>query len=204
VGSLFAGLAVLSGWFARDGVADGVEDGTGDDAAERERRAAGDEAADDDEGGGEGVDAGDSCERVDDGLYLRDEPERGATAHTGCFERWYLSVALKFRWAVGAGMSEDESNRTLLDFEPSSDDEATDEGVTGDDGGEREAGDADGDPEAGDDGSETVVRDVASVPSAVSTSRFAPDGESCASCEASTRRLWMVEGDAVCGDCKSW
>lgn len=48
------------------------------------------------------------------------------------------------------------------------------------------------------------IRDPSAVEPAVATSTLASDGEACASCGTSTRRLWTAEGDVVCADCKPW
>lgn len=98
-------------------------------------------------------------------------------------------------------MTEDDSNSTLLDFDGSSDD--GDAEAVGPEADEETVG-ADGSDDSGDTDDAVAVRDPGSVSPAVSTSRFVPGGESCASCGASTRRLWVAEGDAVCIDCKPW
>jgi len=80
-------------------------------------------------------------------------------------------------------------------------DETTDEGAAS--GAAPDAAEEDGVAAAeGADG--VTVEDPSAVEPAVPTSTFAADGAACASCGASTRRLWTAEGDPVCADCKPW
>lgn len=86
-----------------------------------------------------------------------------------------MSVALKFRRLLEAHVTE---HRSLDEFAGGTDDSEDDE---------------------------TAVEErVSVVEPARATSRYEPDGVACPGCGAAVVRLWVVDDDVVCADCKSW
>ena len=101
-------------------------------------------------------------------------------------------------------------HRSLDEFAGGTDDSEEDEAAVADadgvDAGETggvETAVVDDGADAVDD--ETAVGErVSAADPVTSTSRYDPTGVTCAACDAEVVRLWAVDDEAVCVDCKPW
>jgi len=92
-------------------------------------------------------------------------------------------------------------NASLDDFL----DDSEDADGSGTGGGESPSGTAPGPPVAGGgDASTGGPHDAAASTSGPPTSRWCPDGTTCAVCGETTVRLWHQAGRLVCVSCKDW